>query len=181
MRILLFCASASLLALTTATQPFANEDACSFKVSESTGKPAVTGPQEIVAMTYVVEQPDSPLEILALDFEDSYVAVANERFTEQLRCTAKVRNRSDQPIRGFDLSIYVTRTIGFAGSGIRAPGGKNDLAPGEDLEIQACGGNGDGGAPGNRVRLVVFVNAIAMDGCAYMPSRRYPRAWLGGS
>jgi hypothetical protein len=49
MRILLFCASASLLALTTATQPFANEDACSFKVSESTGKPALTGPQDMMA------------------------------------------------------------------------------------------------------------------------------------
>jgi len=129
----------------------------------------------------VIEQPDSPIEILAMDFKDTFVSVSNELFSEQLRCTAKVRNRSDQSIRGFDIAAYVTATAAFAGAGIIAPGGRQSLAPGQETEITACGGKGNGGAPGNRARIVVFVSAVAMDGCSYMPSKRYPRRWLGAS
>jgi hypothetical protein len=183
MKILLYCAAISLVALSaaTATQQPEDQDSCRFKISESTTKPTITGPEDIVAMTYVIEQPDSPIEILAMDFKDTFVSVSNERFSEQLRCTAKVRNRSDQSIRGFDIAAYVTATAGFGGAGIIAPGGRQNLAPGQETEITACGGNGNGGAPGNRARIVVFVSAVAMDGCSYMPSKRYPRRWLGAS
>ncbi len=183
MKILLSCAAISLVALSaaTATQQPEDQDSCRFKISESTTKPTITGPEDIVAMTYVIEQPDSPIEILAVDFKDTFVSVSNERFSEQLRCTAKVRNRSDQSIRGFDIAAYVTATAGFGGAGIIAPGGRQNLGPGQETEITACGGSGNGGAPGNRARIVVFVSAVAMDACSYMPSKRYPRRWLGAS
>jgi hypothetical protein len=77
--------------------------------------------------------------------------------------------------------LYVTATASFGGAGIIAPGGRQSLAPGQETEVTACGGNGNGGAPGNRARIVVFVSAVAMDGCSYMPSKRYPRRWLGAS
>ena len=112
-----------------------------------------------------------------MDFKDSFVTVANERFTEQLQCTAKVRNRSDHRIRGFDLTALVTRTDGgLAGTGTAGPGGRINLATGQETEISVCGGRGTGGAPGNQVRLVIFVSAVAMDGCSYIPSRRFPHS-----
>ena len=181
MKILLSCTAVSLLALSVATATQQPEDpaSCRFKVSESNAKPTITGPEDIVAMTYVIEQPDSPVEIAAMDFKDSFVSIVNEQFTEELRCTAKVRNRSDRQVRGFDIETYVTKAVGIAGPGFGAVGRMQTLAPGQEMEIHACGGGGNGAAPENRVRLVVFVSTVEMDGCAYMPSKRYPRQWLG--
>jgi hypothetical protein len=57
MRILLFCAVISLVALSaaTATRQPEDEDSCRFKISESTTKPTISGPEDIVAMTYLIE------------------------------------------------------------------------------------------------------------------------------
>ena len=182
MKLLLGSVGVFLLALSaaTATQQPEDRDSCRFKVSESTTKPSITGPEDIVAMTYVIEQPDSPIGILAADFKDSFLSVVNDRYTEELRCTIKVRNRSDQPVRGFDVRVQVT-TGGYA----RAGGGigtfwpetgqtGRSLAAGEAMEITGCGGSGTGGVIANTVRLVVVVDSVAMDGCFYIPSRRYP-------
>jgi hypothetical protein len=90
MKLFLSCGGILLLVLNApaGTQPPDDRNACGFKVSESATKPSITGPDEVVAMTYVIEQPDSPVEILAIDFKDSFVSVTNERFTEKLRYTA---------------------------------------------------------------------------------------------
>lgn len=183
MKLLLCPVGVFLLALSaaTATQAPEDRDSCRFKVSESTTKPSITGPQDIVAMTYVIEQPDSPIEILAADFKDSFLSVVNDRYTEQLRCTIKVRNRSDQPVRGFDMRVQVT-TGGYAhaGGGIgtfwpEVGQTGRSLARGEAMEITGCGGSGTGGVIANTVRLIVAVDSVTMDGCFYVPSRRYPR------
>jgi hypothetical protein len=166
-----------LLALSTATATQQPEDrgSCGFKVAASTTRPAIIGPEDIVARTHVTVQPDSPVEILAIDFKDSFLSVANERYTERLRCTMKVRNRSDQRIRGFDIWALPVSGGGPSGGGIRVgPSGKQDLSPGQEMEIQGCGGNGTGSARDNQVRIVVFVNAVEMEDCAYIPSQRYP-------
>jgi hypothetical protein len=182
MKLLLCSVGVSLLALSVATATRAPEDrgSCSFKVSESPAKPSITGPQDIVAMTYVIEQPDSPIEILAADFKDSFLSVVNDRYSEQLRCTIKVRNRSDQPVRGFDTRVQVT-TGGYAhaGGGIgtfwpEVGQTGRSLARGEAMEITGCGGSGTGGVIANTVRLIVAVDSVVMDGCFYVPSRRYP-------
>jgi hypothetical protein len=75
MRILLFCAGIFSLALrtATATRQLEEQDPCRFKISESTTKPAIAGPSDVVTMIIVIEQPDSPVEILAMDFKDFFV------------------------------------------------------------------------------------------------------------
>ena len=181
MKLLLSFAGISLLVLNApaATQQPEDRNACNFKVSESATKPSIIGPDDVVAMTYVVEQPDSPVEILTIDFKDSFVSVANERFTEKLRYTVKVRNRSDQPIRSFDITVLVTPTgagFGSSGAGVGAVGlstGRS-LAPGQEMEIVQGGGGGTGGAPDNAVRILVSVDGVALGNCSYIPSRRYP-------
>ena len=72
MKLLLSFAGISLLVLNApaATQQPEDRNACNFKVSAT--KPSIIGPDDVVAMTYVVEQPDSPVEILTIDFKDSF-------------------------------------------------------------------------------------------------------------
>jgi hypothetical protein len=179
MKLLLCTVGVFLLALSaaTATQQPEDRDSCRFKVSESTAKPSITGPQDIVAMTYVIEQPDSPVEVLAMDFKDSFLSVAHELVTEELRCTARIRNRSDQSIRGVDISVLVASGGSAVGTAlIRRVGNWSGLAPGQEIEIQGCGGHGNGSAHDNLVNVLVFVSQVDTGDCSYFPSRRYPRA-----
>jgi hypothetical protein len=180
MKFLLSFAGISLLAFSAATAPqrLVHSDGCRFKVPdpvESTTKVSVTGPEDIVAMTHVVEQPDSPIEILAIDLNDSFVSVGNQRYTEELRCTARIRNRSDQPIRGFDVSVHVSSVSSSTGGGGGLQTRNLNLGPGQEMEIPGCGGRGSGGAPGNHVRILVFISAVAMEDSTYLPSLRYPK------
>jgi hypothetical protein len=166
------------LTVPTSMQQPRDADSCRFTISASEAKPTITGPEEVTALVHVVEQPDSPVEIVAADFKDSFVAVANERFTEQLRCTLKIHNRSDRWIRRVNIMVYVVSASlegAGSGSGLEGPGRAQSLAPGQEIEIQGCGGGGSGSAAGNHVRIVVFVGRVDLDDCFYLPSKRYPR------
>jgi hypothetical protein len=177
MKFLLTCASIFFLTLTaaTVTQKSPEADSCRFTVSPSEARPTIPGPDDVTALVHVVQQPNSPVEILAADFKDSFVAVAHEQYTQQLRCTLKIRNRSDQWIRAVNVSVVVVSVSGGTGAELRGPGAAQSLAPGQELEIAGCGGYGNGGASGNHVRILVFVGRVDLDGCFYLPSKRYPR------
>lgn len=78
------------------------------------------------------------MEILAIDFKDSWVAVANERETHKLLCTLKFRNRSDQSIRKVGIRIRVATADG--GGRWEYVGPQTGLAAGQELEEEnACG------------------------------------------
>jgi hypothetical protein len=154
-------------------------DSCHFTVSGELAKPTISGPEDITALVHVVEQPDSPVEILAIDFKDSWVSIAHELVTEQLRCTMKIRNRSDQRVKALSLYVMVASSHSGVGTGLGGPPGSRgqgwSLAPGQEADITACGGaNGSGGAPGNHVRILVYVDGVDWDGCFYVPSKRLP-------
>ena len=153
-------------------------DSCHFTVSGEPAKPTISGPQDVTALVHVVEQPDSPVEILAIDFKDSWVSVAHERETEHLRCTMKIRNRSGQRVKALSLAVIVASASGGPGTGFEGPPGSRgqgwSLAPGQEADITVCGGGGSGGALGNHIRILVYVGRVDWDGCFYVPSKRLP-------
>jgi hypothetical protein len=150
-------------------------DSCRFTVSGELVKPTISGPENITSLVHVVEQPDSPVEILAIDFKDSWLSIAHERETEQLRCTMKIRNRSDQRVKALSLAVIVASASGGPGTGFElSPGPGRSLAPGQEADISACGGGGSGGASGNHIRILVYVGRVDWDGCFYVPSKRLP-------
>lgn len=161
--------------------PMAAEDpeetnACQFSVTGEPSKPVVKGPDNVVPLVHIVHQPDSPLEILSIDFEDSYLFLGNERFVWERRCKAVVRNRSDEVIEDAEIREFLLDAHGGVGSG-----GKLDrrslqaLRPGQETQIRACGGKGYGGAKGDTVRIIVAVSSVDFAGCRYYPSMHVPR------
>ena len=97
------------------------------------------------------------------------------RQTEQLRCTMKIRNRSDQRVKALSLAVIVASASGGPGTGFElSPGAGRSLAPGQEADITACGGGGSGGASGNHIRILVYVGRVDWDGCFYVPSIRLP-------
>lgn len=179
MKFLVACAAAALVVVAPAFSPQQiSENKCDFNLPGTHVQPNITGPAEILGIIHVVDQPDSPVEIVSADFKGSFVSVSNEQFTEELNCSIKLWNRSDRVVRSFDTiaglasgGIGIAALTGFAATP-NLPDGRS-LMPGAELEIKGCGGRGNGGAPNNRVRLIVGIEAVSFDGCIYVPSRRF--------
>ena len=169
----LFCLLAIAASFGVAQQqPQADE--CRFTVTGEPAHATVTGPDDLIPLVYVVEQPDSPLEIVSIDLTGMWVSIAHEKFTFHECVAYEVRNRSDRAIQRFSVGFRVNNPGGGA------PGLDNGnavtLAPGQTTGIKGCGGGGSGGAPGNYVRLVFAVDAVDFGDFAYRPSLRIPRS-----
>lgn len=177
MKLTISCVGLCLLAgaLLLATEDPEETNACQFSLTGEPGKATVIGPDNVVPLVHVVHQPDSPLEILSVDFQDSYLYVDNERFVWERRCKARVRNRSDKVIEDAQIMEFLSDGRGGVGSGgslrDKAPQG---LQPGEETEMTACGGRGYGGAKDNSVRIIIAVSSVDFLGCRYYPSLHVP-------
>jgi len=150
-----------------------DDDACKFSVQGDPVHATVTGPEDILPLVYVVQQPDSPVEFVSVDLEGMWLSVSGEQHTERDCAQYKVHNRSDRTIQRFEIMLNVSAASGGGGSGARS---SSALASGQTVEIKACGVRGSGGAPGNRVRVLVFVREVDFGDCLYRPSLRVPRS-----
>jgi len=147
---------------------------CRFTVHGEPVHPAITAPDEIVPLVYVVEQPDSPIEIVSVDLTGMQVNLANEELTHKDCVHYTVRNRSDRSIEGAWIELGFN---GIGGSGAFGPPLGSPLASGASVDIKACNTGGHvSGVPGDRVRLLVSVSLVKFAGCAYKPSIRIPRS-----
>ena len=145
-------------------------ESCGFTVQGEPAHPTITGPDDILPLVYVVEQPDSPIEVVSVDLSGMSFSVANEQYTVRHCATYKVRNRSDRPVQAFNVELLINGLGGF-GTNPLSP-----LPPGQTVEIKSCGGGGHGGVPGNQVRLLVFAQSVDFGDCFYRPSARIPRS-----
>jgi len=151
-------------------QLFASES-CGFVLQGEPGHPTLAGPDGILPIVYVVEQPDSPIEIVSVDLTGTWLSVVNEQHTERECAVYKVRNRSDRLAQAFNVELWVSTLRGRGGFRTDS---SSPLAPGQTVEIKSCGSGGNGGAPGNKVRLIVSVQSVDFGNCFYRPSVRIP-------
>ena len=173
MKIMLTFLGLLLLMVTfgAARQQQHDSESCGFALQGEPTRPTVTGPDDILPLVYVVEQPDSPIEVVSVDLTGMWLSVTNEQHTERDCATYKVRNRSDRLVQVFDVELSVSTRSG--GGGFRTHP-SSSLAPGQLVEIKSCGGGGRGGALGNHVRLLVTVQSVDFGDCFYRPSVRIP-------
>lgn len=149
-----------------------DDQTCGFTVHGEPTHPDVTGPDDIVPLVYVVEQPDSPIEILSVDLHGMWLSVSGEKLTEHFCNKFIARNRSDRIVQRFDIEIVVQSMSGGGGSGAQS---SSPLPPGQTIEISSCNGGGSGGARENRVKVFISVHSADFGDCYYRPSQRIPR------
>ena len=121
-------------------------ESCGFALQGEPTHPTVTGSDDILPLVYVVEQPDSPIEVVSVDLTGMSLSVANEQHTERYCATYKVRNRSDRLVQAFNVELSLSTIHRGGGFGTHP---SSSLAPGQLVEIKSCGGGGRGGAPGD--------------------------------
>ncbi len=167
-----------------AASPWAAQDKpsspCRFTVSSgAVTRPTITGPEEVTSRLIVVDQPGSPVEIVAADLTgtDFHLSGGSYSMTEAWQAT--VRNRSDQPISaiavGLALSAVRAREssmgVSLQGSGNRM-GWKGALMPGGTAVVTLNHGAGSGGArDATDVRLLLSVEQVDFQDCTYRPAK----------
>ncbi len=150
-------------------------DSCHFAVSQETTKPTITGPEDITPLVYIVDQPDSPVEIVSMDLTGYVLSVAHGRFTFENCWTMKVRNRSGQTANGLEVMTLVSSHGFGAGPGFSSgPSQVEGLGAGQQAEIRSCNGSGTGDARGDQVRIFAFIERVSINKCVYLPSKRIP-------
>ena len=172
---LFLLASTLALALPKQSQPLPPPDpsACAFTIHGDPARATIKGPDDIVPLVYVVEQPDSPIEITAVDLTGMSLYVANNEFTIKSCEKYTVRNRSDRIVEDVLVQLAINHVPGghLMGRVLKSP-----LTPGQSTEMAFCNGGGRGGARDNRVRVLVSVSEVRFSGCVYSPSTRIPRS-----
>jgi len=157
-------------------------DSCHFKVSQESTKPTITGPEDITPLVYIIEQPDSPVEIVSMDLTGYVLSVTPERFTFKDCSTMKVHNRSDQSVNGLEVMVLVSsRGFGVGPGFSNGPSQVQSLGAGQEAEIRSCNGGGTGDARGDQVRIFAFVERVGVNKCVYLPSKRIPYQLAGPS
>jgi hypothetical protein len=168
----------SVLLLAFSAGSFAHQQsqpiACSFTVQTSSMRPEVTGPPDLVPLVYVVEQPDSPIEIQSINLDGSWLSVSGDRYAERTCVHYQVRNRSDRAIQNVKV-LLAYNGGGGAGAFNSAP-----ISAGQTGEVIACGIGGFGGTHStstNPMKILISVGTITIDDCAFRPSVRVPLSW----
>ena len=157
-----------------ARQPQQNSNSCRFAVQGEPAQPTVKGPDDIVPLVYVVEQPDSPIEVVSVDLTGMWLSVSREQHTEQDCAKYRIRNRSDRTVREFEVMLMLS-TIAGAGGGSGTVS-HSPLPPGQAVDVESCGTRGNGSAKDDYVRLLVYVDKVDFEDCHYKPSLRIPRS-----
>ena len=155
-----------------ARQTQQGSNSCGFAVEGEPAHSTVTGPDDIVPLVYVVEQPDSPIEVVSVDLSGMWLTVADEQTTEKYCAKYQIRNRSDRTVQKSGVTLMLSTAGGSSGGwGVTS----SSLAPGQTVEVKSCNGGGHGSAKDNYVRLLVYVNSVDFGECFYRPSVRIPR------
>lgn len=157
-----------------ARKPEQKSASCGFAVQGESAEPTIKGPDELVPLVYVVEQPDSPIEVVAVDLTGMWLTIAHEQHTEHDCARYRVRNRSDRTIQKFEIMLMLS-TTGGAGGG-SATLSSSALSRGQAVDVESCGGGGNGSAQDNYVRLLVYVDKVDFEDCHYKPSLRIPHS-----
>ena len=123
--------------------------------------------------SYVVEQPDSPIEVVSVDLTGMWLSVANEQTTVKHCAKYQIRNRSDRTVQKSEIMLMLSTAGGAGGAGALT---SSSLVPGQTVEIGSCNVGGHGSAKDNYVRLLVYVHSVDFGECFYRPSVRIPRS-----
>ena len=148
---------------------------CGVSLKDSiNGPPKIDGPQDLVARLTVVPQPDSAVEIAAVDFSKVRVIIAGSSYQQQEggEYALMLRNRSDQPVHEVGGTILFRignhKDSGFGQRWLMWRGPV--IPPGETVRFVFSSAGWSAGRPDGEVALFAVIEHIKFTDCAYVPS-----------
>ncbi len=145
---------------------------CGLSLKDSiNARPKIDGPPELIARVTVVPQPDSAIEITAVDLSNANVIIAGSSFQLEQggQFALMLRNRSDQPVYevGGTIDFRIgnhKRSFGVRWLRWREPA----IPPGETVRFVVGSAAWSAGEPGGDVALFAVIEDITFKDCGYV-------------
>ena len=156
-----------LLTLFAVASPVQGQEQCRFSVGAERPQATSRGPDEMVRVIKVVDQPDSPLAITTLDLSGLALRASLSQYTLEGTINVELMNISDTPVSRVELSRAAGWRDGFSSARYSFGG---VLAPGERRVYTLSGrSRGGTGFPGE-LTVVVGIEAAWIDDCRHEPA-----------
>jgi hypothetical protein len=162
----------ALLVATVAARGYAQER-CDFDLRPSASEPRIIASEPVLSRSRVLEQPGSPVEIVAADLSGLALSLTDDGFSYHSEAlgSVEIHNRSDQQIQFVNVALLVgsCRIIGPGGSIARPR--RVALPPGGTVRIETQFGSGGGIATdANPIGVFVWVSRVELRNCIYQPA-----------
>jgi hypothetical protein len=129
-------------------------------------KPAIIGDESVTSRIHVLTQPESPVEVFAVDFTRMRFLTGGGWFTLAGPYTFDVLNRSTVAVKEIRPLVFVRTQDGGGGGGLHW---KGTLSPGATVRIYGRH-DGQGTAPNDVAMILVGIRAAGCEGSNYSPS-----------
>ncbi len=147
---------------------------CGFSLTPYNQPALISGPEELVPITRIVDQPGSPVAIQAVDLTDSTFVVGATWHEYEARYAIDVINVSDRPASEIRVAVRFLTTPGGGGG---AAVSRHAVGPGESVRLTSAGsGHGTRQAvpEGDDRWIMVLVDSVRFDDCVYKPAQVLP-------
>jgi hypothetical protein len=149
------------------------EERCDFDLKASASERSIIASEPVFSRARVLDQPGSPVEIVAADLSGLVLTLTNDGFSYHSEAlgSVDVRNRSDQQIQYVILSLNVGSCRQIAPSGSIARPRRVDIPPGGTVRIETPFGSGGGITTGaNPTGVFIWVSRVELRNCIYLPA-----------
>jgi hypothetical protein len=165
-------AAVALLLATVAVRGYAHER-CNFDLGPSASEPRIIASEPVSSRARVLEQPGSPVEIVAADLGGLALTLTDDGYLYHSEAlgSVEVHNRSDQHIQLVIVSVLVGSCGQIEPRGSIARPRRVALPPGGTVRIETQFGSGGGIATNaNPIGVFVWVSRVALGNCIYQPA-----------
>jgi hypothetical protein len=162
----------ALMLAAVAVRGYAQER-CDFDLRPSASEPRIIASEPVSSRARVLEQPGSPVEIVAADLRGLALTLTDDGYSyhSEARGSVEVHNRSDQHVQFVDVSVLVASCRLIASGGSIARPRRVALPPGATVRIETQFGSGGGIATdANPIGVFVWVSGVGLRNCIYRPA-----------
>jgi len=149
------------------------QERCDFDLRPPASKPRIIASEPVSSRARVLEQPGSPVEIVAADLSGLVLTLTDDGYSYHSEALGsfEVRNRSDQQIQYVIVSLRVGSCRQIASGGGIARPRRLDIPPGGTVRIETPFGSGGGiTTDANPTGVFIWVSSVELRNCIYQPA-----------
>jgi hypothetical protein len=149
------------------------QDSCTFQNSPVPEHVNVVGPDAITTRLRVLNQPDSPVQIAAVDLGGLVLVPSPDAYSYHSKAPVRVdiRNRSDQTFDYVFVNVVVGSCEQIGSTGTAARPSRLALTPGGLSRVEIpLGGGGGILLPNVKLEVLIWISQVNVGSCIYRPA-----------
>ena len=157
-----------------AAAPGSAQEHCGFNITSAPHPDVhVIGKRAVTARVHILDQPESPVEIVAADLNGLAMVVTDDGYSyhSEEAAVIDIRNRSDQNIDYVFVRVVIGSCQAIGGNGVLGRPQRLSIPPGGTVRVGTLFGNGGGiNSDPNPTGVFIWVSRVVLNDCLYQPA-----------